>query len=143
MVCFKSYVIKASSSSVGTRERYRYEGLPAAPAQAGIGRAFSLRGLTSPWGPNPPRFYRSSCRRLNAAQRVAGNWIIYQEPRRAGGRGAFCGGQSGESIVPDPENAGIFLALTPLARTWSLAETFHFNSMEASRNAVCWMRMGD
>jgi putative restriction endonuclease len=89
---------------------YRYDALPAAPAQAGTTKGVFVTGPYSPYGDDPPRFYRFPPRWLNAAKRVEGNWIIYQEPRRAGGRGYFAVAKV-ESIVPDPDNADMFLAL--------------------------------
>jgi putative restriction endonuclease len=89
---------------------YRYNGLAAAPAQAGTTKGVFVTGPYSDYGDDPPRFYRFPPQWLNAAQRVVGNWIIYQEPRRAGGRGYFAVGKV-QSIVPDPKEAGMFLAL--------------------------------
>jgi putative restriction endonuclease len=89
---------------------YRYASLPAAPAQAGSTKGVFVTGPYSDYGDDPPRFYRFPTRWLNAAQRVVGDWIIYQEPRRAGGRGYFAVGKV-QSIAPDPNEAGMFLAL--------------------------------
>jgi putative restriction endonuclease len=89
---------------------YRYNGLPASPAQAGMTKGVFVTGPYSNYDDDPPRFYRFPTQWLKAAQRVVGNWIIYQEPRRAGGRGYFAVGKV-ESIVPDPKEAGMFLAL--------------------------------
>ena len=89
---------------------YRYDGLAALPAQAGTTKGVFVTGPYSDYDDDPPHFYRFGPQWLNAAQRVIDNWIIYQEPRRAGGRGYFAVGKV-ESIVPDAKNAGMFLAL--------------------------------
>lgn len=89
---------------------YRYDGLAALPAQTGTTKGVFVTGPYSDYDDDPPHFYRFGPQWLNAAQRVIDNWIIYQEPRRAGGRGYFAVGKV-ESIVPDPKNAGMFLAL--------------------------------
>jgi putative restriction endonuclease len=89
---------------------YRYDGLPAVAAQPGTTKGIFVTGPYSDYGDDPPNFYRFPPQWLNAAQRVVGNWIIYQEPRRAGGRGYFAVGKV-HSIVPDAAEAGMFLAL--------------------------------
>jgi len=89
---------------------YRYDGLAALPAQAATTKGVFVTGPYSDYDDDPPHFYRFGPQWLNAAQRIVGNWIIYQEPRRAGGRGYFAVGKV-ESIVPDPKNGGMFLAL--------------------------------
>lgn len=58
----------------------------------------------------PERFYRFPSRWLSSAIRTIGNWIIYQEPRRAGGRGYYAVAQV-EKIVEDPSRDGMYLAL--------------------------------
>ena len=47
---------------------------------------------------------------LNAAARSVGQWILYQEPKRAGRRGYYAAARV-EQIVRDPSDAGMFLAL--------------------------------
>ena len=89
---------------------YRYDGLPTLPAQPESTKGVFVTGVYSPYGDDPPRFYRFPTQWLNAAQRVVGNWIVYQEPRRAGGRGYFAVGKV-ETIVPDPDNQAMYLAL--------------------------------
>ena len=44
------------------------------------------------------------------AAKVAGNWIVYQEPRRAGKRGYYAVAKV-ERIVPDPADPAMYLAL--------------------------------
>jgi len=89
---------------------YRYDGLAALPAQPGTTKGVFVTGPFSDYGDDPPHFYRFPSQWLNAAQRVVGDWIVYQEPRRAGGRGYFAVGKV-QSIVADPKEAGMFLAL--------------------------------
>lgn len=89
---------------------YRYDALPALPAQSGTTKGVFVTGPYSDYGDDPPNFYRFPPRWLNAAQQVVGNWIVYQEPRRAGGRGYFAVAKV-QSIIPDPTEAGMFLAM--------------------------------
>lgn len=89
---------------------YRYAGLPVAPEQPGTTKGVFVTGPYSEYGDDPPHFYRFGPQWLNAAHRVVDNWIVYQEPRRAGGRGYFAVGKV-QKIVPDPDNEGMFLAL--------------------------------
>jgi putative restriction endonuclease len=89
---------------------YRYNGLQPVAEQVGTTKGVFVTGPYSDYNDDPPHFYRFPPQWLNAAQRVVGNWIIYQEPRRAGGRGYFAVGKV-ESIIPDPKEAGMFLAV--------------------------------
>lgn len=89
---------------------YRYNGLAALPAQSGTTKGVFVTGPYSDYADDPPHFYRFGPQWLPAAQRVIGNWIIYQEPRRAGGRGYFAVGKV-HSIITDPQDDGMFLAL--------------------------------
>lgn len=89
---------------------YRYNGFAALPQQAGTTKGVFVTGPLSEYEDDPPHFYRFPPRWLSAAERVIGDWIIYQEPRRAGGRGYFAVAKV-ESIIPDPKKAGMFLAL--------------------------------
>lgn len=67
-------------------------------------------GSQSIYKDEPDRFYRFGPQWLNAASRIAGNWIVYQEPRRAGNRGYYAAAKV-ERIVPDPATDGMYLAL--------------------------------
>lgn len=89
---------------------YRYDGLPALVAQSGNTKGVFVTGPQSPYGDDPPRFYRFPPKWLNAASSVVGNWIVYQEPRRAGGRGYFAVAKVAQ-IVTDPAQAGMYLAM--------------------------------
>ena len=46
-------------------------------------------GSHSIYADEPDRFYRFPQQWLNAAARAVGQWILYQEPRRAGPRGYY------------------------------------------------------
>ena len=67
-------------------------------------------GSHSIYEDQPDRFYRFPPRWLNAAARSVGQWIIYQEPRRAGDRGYYAVARV-EQIVRDPDDVGMYLAL--------------------------------
>ena len=67
-------------------------------------------GSHSIYEDEPERFYRFPPKWLANASKVVGNWIIYQEPRRAGRRGYYAVAKV-EKIVPDPATEGMYLAL--------------------------------
>jgi len=67
-------------------------------------------GSHSIYADEPDRFYRFPPRWLNAAARSIGQWILYQEPRRAGPRGYYAVARV-EQIIRDPADTGMFLAL--------------------------------
>lgn len=67
-------------------------------------------GSHSIYEDEPDRFYRFPQQWLNAAARSVGEWIVYQEPRRAGPRGYYAVARV-EQIVRDPENPEMYLAL--------------------------------
>ena len=89
---------------------YRYDGLPALDARVGTTKGVFVTGPQSEYRDDPPRFYRFPPKWLNAASSVVGNWIVYLEPRRAGGRGYFAVAKVAQ-IVPDPKEAGMYLAM--------------------------------
>jgi len=89
---------------------YRYAGLPAASAPLGVTKGVFVTGSHSIYGDVPKDFYRFPSNYLLAAQRMVGQWIVYLEPRRAGGRGYFAVANV-EKIVPDPATAGMHLAM--------------------------------
>lgn len=92
---------------VGT---YRWMGAPWEAPRAGASKGVFVIGSHSIYEDEPERFYRFPPRWMANAAKVVGNWIIYQEPRRAGPRGYY-GVAKVERIVPDPANAGMYLAL--------------------------------
>lgn len=67
-------------------------------------------GSHSIYEDQPDRFYRFPPRWLNAAARSLGQWILYQEPRRAGPRGYYAVARV-EQVVRDPDDASMYLAL--------------------------------
>ena len=92
---------------------YRYAGLPVADAVIGATKGVLVTGSHSIYGDQPKDFYRFPLNNLPAARRMVGQWIIYLEPRRAGGRGYFAVAKV-ERIEPDPATPGMHLALMAL-----------------------------
>lgn len=80
-----------------------------APPQ-GSSKGVFVIGAHSIYEDEPDHFYRFPTKWLRNASRVVGNWIIYQEPRRAGPRGYYAVARV-ERIVPDTANEGMYLAL--------------------------------
>ena len=89
---------------------YRYLGSVREITQAGPGKGVFVVGSHSIYEDEPERFYRFPLQWLANAAKVVGNWIIYQEPRRAGKRGYYAVAKV-EKIVPDPATEGMYLAL--------------------------------
>lgn len=87
---------------------YRWIGLPLAHQRTNKG--VFVVGSHSIYKDEPARFYRFPPRWMGNASKVVGNWIIYQEPRRAGPRGYYAVAKV-ERIVPDPAIEGMYLAL--------------------------------
>lgn len=78
--------------------------------QDGSAKGVFVIGSHSIYADEPERFYRFPTRWMTNASKVVGNWIIYQEPRRAGRRGYYAVARV-EKIVPDPVADGMYLAL--------------------------------
>ena len=89
---------------------YRYAGLPVADTPLGTTKGVFVTGPHSIYGDVPKDFYRFPANYLTAAQRMVGQWIVYLEPRRAGGRGYFAVAKV-EKIIPDPQSSGMHLAI--------------------------------
>lgn len=89
---------------------YRYAALPAADSPFGATKGVFVTGSHSIYGDQPKDFYRFPANYLSAAQRMVGQWIIYLEPRRAGGRGYFAVAKV-EKVESDPATPGMHLAL--------------------------------
>jgi putative restriction endonuclease len=89
---------------------YRWRGDNAAVQPIGLSKGVFVIGSHSIYEDEPERFYRFPPRWMANASKVVGNWIIYQEPRRAGQRGYYAVAKV-ERIVPDPVNTDMFLAL--------------------------------
>lgn len=89
---------------------YRLTAAPALLPAAAPGKCVFVVGSHSIYADEPDRFYRFPQQWLNAAARSVGQWIVYQEPRRAGPRGYYAVAKV-EQIVRDPTNASMYLAL--------------------------------
>lgn len=89
---------------------YRYAVQPAAAAPLGVTKGVFVTGSHSIYGDQPKDFYRFPSNYLAAARRMIGQWIVYLEPRRAGGRGYFAVAKV-ESIETDPSQSGMHLAV--------------------------------
>lgn len=88
---------------------YRYAA-PAVPeTQSGPTKGVFVTGTHSLYEDQPKDFYRFPANYLQAARRMVGQWIVYQEPRRAGGRGYFAVAKV-ERIEPDPATPGMYFA---------------------------------
>jgi putative restriction endonuclease len=66
---------------------YRWLGHPIEPPRLGTSKGVFVVGSHSIYRDEPERFYCFPLRWMPNASKVIGNWIIYQEPRRAGPRG--------------------------------------------------------
>lgn len=89
---------------------YQWFGFPHEAARQGDSKGVFVIGSHSIYDDEPDRFYRFPPKWMANASRLVGNWIIYQEPRRAGPRGYYAVAKINR-IVPDPTIAGIYLAL--------------------------------
>ena len=89
---------------------YRWIGFPFETQHLGTSKGVFVVGSHSIYEDEPDRFYRFGPQWMKAASKLVGNWIIYQEPRRAGRRGYYAAAKV-ERIIPDPSRPGMFLAL--------------------------------
>jgi putative restriction endonuclease len=89
---------------------YRLTAAPALLPTAAPGKCVFVVGSHSIYADEPDRFYRFPQQWLKAAARSVGQWIVYQEPRRAGPRGYYAVAKV-EQIVRDPIDASMYLAL--------------------------------
>jgi putative restriction endonuclease len=89
---------------------YRYAGQPVPDNAFGATKGILVTGTHSIYGDQPKDFYRFPANYLPAARRMIGQWIVYLEPRRAGGRGYFAVARI-KKIEPDPTAPGMHLAL--------------------------------
>ena len=89
---------------------YRATVAPALLPTATPGKCVFVVGSHSIYADEPDRFYRFGPQWLKAAARSVGQWIVYQEPRRAGPRGYYAVAKV-EQIVRDPIDASMYLAL--------------------------------
>ncbi|MBB5984469.1 HNH endonuclease [Sphingobium lignivorans] len=89
---------------------YRWMGAAPNPDRKGLHKGVFVIGSHSIYQDEPDRFYRFPVKWLANASKIEGNWIIYQEPRRAGRRGYYAVARF-EKIVPDPAKEKMYLAL--------------------------------
>jgi putative restriction endonuclease len=89
---------------------YRLIGGSKAIVHNGAAKGVFVVASESIYKDEPERFYRFPPRWLVNAAKVVGNWIVYQEPRRAGKRGYYAVAKV-ERIIPDPADAAMYLAL--------------------------------
>lgn len=89
---------------------YRYAGLPTFEMTGGLTKGVFVTGPHSIYQDEPETLYRFPANYLAAAKRMVGQWIVYLQPRRAGGRGYWAVARV-ERIVPDPADARMHLAM--------------------------------
>ncbi|MDB5576150.1 MAG: hypothetical protein JWR80_1326 [Bradyrhizobium sp.] len=89
---------------------YRWMGTLFEPFPQSATKGVFVIGSHSIYRDEPERFYRFPHRWLANASKVVGNWIVYQEPRRAGPRGYYAVAKV-DKIVPDPATEGMYLAM--------------------------------
>src|SRR4051812_49147896 len=89
---------------------YRWTGFPYEAPVQGSSKGVFVIGSHSDYKDEPAQFYRFPPQWVANAVKVVGNWIIYQEPRRAGPRGYYAVAKV-ERIIPDPTAKDMFLAL--------------------------------
>lgn len=90
--------------------RYRLVAAPVLMPQSTPSKCVLVVGSNSIYKDEPDRFYRFGQQWLNAAARLIGQWILYQEPRRAGPRGYYAAAKV-EQVVRDPGDPKMYLAL--------------------------------
>lgn len=116
---------------------YRWMGAVFDPTPQGASKGVFVIGSHSIYADEPERFYRFPHRWLANASKVVGNWIVCQEPRRAGRRGYYAVAKV-DKIVPDPATEGMYLALI---HTGSYLEfgrdvPFHFEGQAVERGLL-------
>lgn len=89
---------------------YRQPHTPALLPRTFPSKGVFVVGSHSIYEDEPDRFYRFPQKWLNAAARAVGQWILYQEPRRAGPRGYYAVAKV-EQIIRDPSNSEMYMAL--------------------------------
>jgi putative restriction endonuclease len=89
---------------------YRYAGQPVIETSTGPSKGVFVTGAHSIYDDEPEAFYRFPPNYLAAARRMVGEWIVYLEPRRAGGRG-FWAVAKVSRIERDLARPGMFLAV--------------------------------
>lgn len=89
---------------------YRLLDAPVALPSVQPAKCVFVTGSHSIYADEPDRFYRFPQRWLNAAAQSVGQWIVYQEPKRAGRRSYYAVARV-EQIVRDPADPAMYLAL--------------------------------
>lgn len=89
---------------------YRYAGQPVVEASGGQTKGVLVIGPNQRYGDILDRHYHFPSNYVGAAQRMVGQWIIYQRSRRAGAQGYFAVAKV-QQVVPDPAEQGMFFAL--------------------------------
>lgn len=89
---------------------YRLLDVPVTLPDSTPSKCVYMIGSHSIYRAEPDRFYQFPQQWLNAAARSIGQWILYQEPRRAGPRGYYAAARV-EQIVRDPTNSAMYLTL--------------------------------
>ena len=89
---------------------YRLVSAPVLLPRAQPSKFVFVIGSHSIYADEPDRFYRFPQQWLNAAAGSVGQWILYQEPRRAGPRGYYAAAKV-EQIVRDSNDPAMYLAL--------------------------------
>lgn len=90
--------------------QYRLNASPVLLPRALLSKCVFVIGSHSIYADEPDRFYRFPQKWLNAAAQAVGQWIIYQEPKRAGRRGYYAVARV-EQVVRDPGDSSMYLAL--------------------------------
>ena len=89
---------------------YRLAAAPVLLPSASRSKCVFVVGSHSVYADQPDRFYRFGSQWLSASARAVGQWVLYQEPRRAGLRGYYATAKV-EQIVRDPADKAMYLAL--------------------------------
>ena len=89
---------------------YRLTASPVLLPSASPSKCVFVVGAHSIYADQPDRFYRFGSQWLNAAARAVRQWVLYQEPRRAGLRGYYATAKV-EQVVRDPADKTMYLAL--------------------------------
>ena len=90
--------------------KYRLTAAPVLLPGASQSKCVFVVGSHSIYADQPDRFYRFGSQWLSASARAVGQWVLYQEPRRAGPRGYYATAKV-EQIVRDPADKAMYLAL--------------------------------
>ena len=89
---------------------YRWSGSNSQLQPSPTSKGVFVIGSHSIYKDEPERFYRFPPKWMAGASKIVGDWVVYQEPRRAGRRGYYAVAQV-DRIAPDPIQEGMFLAM--------------------------------